>query len=39
MLAIAKEMNSKRYDLLSWVHVPADGCLFFTQLPYFYSLK
>jgi hypothetical protein len=24
--AIAKEMNAKRYDLLPWVHIPADGC-------------
>jgi len=28
--AIAKKMNSKRYDLLSWVQVPADACQFFT---------
>ena len=39
MFAIVKEMNSKGYDLLSWVQVPADGCQFFTQLANLYWLK
>src|SRR5438445_12463591 len=35
-----REANErKRYDLLSWVQVPADGCQFFTQLPYLHRLK
>src|SRR6184192_4111043 len=38
-LAIAKEMNSDVYDLLSAVQVPADGCEFFTQSAYLYRLK
>jgi hypothetical protein len=37
--AIAKEMNSKRYDLLSWVQVSADGRQLVTQLAYLYRLK
>jgi hypothetical protein len=38
-LAIAKEMSSKPYDLLSCVQAPADDCLFFTQLMYLHRLK
>jgi hypothetical protein len=39
VLTIAKEMNSKRYDLLTWAQVPADGCYFFTELAYLHGLK
>jgi hypothetical protein len=38
-LTIAKEMNSKRYDLLSRVQVSADGRQLVTQLAYLYRLK
>jgi hypothetical protein len=37
--AIAKKMNANGYNLLSGVHVSADGCQFFIQSAHLHGLE